>query len=803
VHHDIVTMNFEKQQGIPKRRPLSSVGTQSPKLGGKSSSLPKVAAPQAIHGSPALRAGSKIEKYAAQDSYRDDGVATPVKAFLNSNITPRSGSRKARAETASPFTNGTPNGTPTTSRPASSHDGYDTIVDDAQATSGLGLRISNAGRKSRTSSMVSDGPGSSSSCRPTFMERNNPFTGATSHESIPKFFHADDVKSNMPPQPGLERFRPQSRLPNHAPAKDEIIPTGRMSSMSNDPARDEQRGSLAYANDIRESKSPPPRLASGNSSNRPPLQTIYSEHAVNSPPRAPSPPKEEILPRKSSISKASPRRHTRLVSNGGSELKSPEAIVVGNGALPRRASLNAARSPRHSTHVRSSSVHSTGLSSTRRPSVALSDTSPIERARTSLVGANGALPHSVNPPSMTQELPDHQLPSQPQSPTKKMANGHSKIDQMNEFAAKARQERKVLDLEISNSSLLAINRTLEREMRKQNAELRRYRRLSRSGRISIAPSSRSASGKMSIFSETNASISSDDLVSSTDEDDDPADLPSTLSSTSAASYPSSPTTRAARARFQDPTRVELDLTAHRALLLDSQKLNLAIKRCLSHSESLILSGRRALDYEAIAPEPENLGPRVLTTDEFEGDVFSRGQGLLSPSLDQTVTSPWERSLGSAGSQDSGLRTPDYSKWGQSTAAQAPFVETEEPVKDPSSDGAELDYVNEVAQGFSTEMDDEPSINLANEARRASMVPSLDGLDDDSDTGSNFYIHEERPILTTQGTNPDSYAARAERKEGMKPPDPQPGQPGYRGSMQNLGHYLQAFSIFGTSQPTGS
>jgi len=39
----------------------------------------------------------------------------------------------------------------------------------------------------------------------------------------------------------------------------------------------------------------------------------------------------------------------------------------------------------------------------------------------------------------------------------------------------------VLDLEISNSSLLAINRSLEKEIRKQKAELRRFRRMSRAG----------------------------------------------------------------------------------------------------------------------------------------------------------------------------------------------------------------------------------------------------------------------------------------------------------------------------------
>lgn len=89
---------------------------------------------------------------------------------------------------------------------------------------------------------------------------------------------------------------------------------------------------------------------------------------------------------------------------------------------------------------------------------------------------------------------------------------------MNELAANARRERKVLDLEISNSSLLAINRTLEREMRKQTAELRRFRRLSCSGRLSVAPS-RSASGKMSMLSEATDELD-DNLLTSDDELED-------------------------------------------------------------------------------------------------------------------------------------------------------------------------------------------------------------------------------------------------------------------------------------------
>lgn len=796
-------MNYENQHGLPKKRPLSNIGTQSPKLGGNITSLPKLAGSHALKGSPAGRAEAKKENNGAEDGYCEGDVATPVKAFLSSNVTPRSGSRKARAETASPTTNGTPSGSPTISRPRSSYERHERPGEDTRATSGLGLRLSNAGRRSRASSMVSDGPGSSVSSRPGLHERNNSFTRmAASPDSTPKFFHADDVKPTVPPRSVPEISQSPSRLPGHEPATDENHVGNNMASMSNTPARDEQRAKIPYVKDSQETKSPPPRLVNGNSSNRPPLHTIYSAQTANSPPRATSPLKEEILPRKPSVSKASPRRHTRLVSNGGSELKSPEVISSGNGDHSRRSSLNAIKTPRYGGHARSSSVHSKGPISSRRSSIALSDTSPVERIRTtSLVGASGELPHSVNLPSTTQELPDHQSFTQPSSPTRPTAGGQSKIDQMNELAAKARRERKVLDLEISNSSLLAINRTLEREMRKQNNELRRYRRLSRSGRISVVPSSRSASGKMSILSETSTSLDSDEVVSATDDEDDLTDLHSPLSSTSAVSQPPSPATRAARARFHDPTRIELDLTAHRALLLDSQKLNQSIKRCLSNSEAMILAGKRALEYQVISPEPPNLGPRVLAAEEFDGDKFARGHGLLSPGIDQEITNPWDQSFERTESIGSGLETPDYSKWGPPTAAQTPFAENVELTNEPSNDGAGLGDLDDAGQDLETEVNVEFPPFLEDEARRPSMIASIDGLDDDPDTESESVVHEERPVLTTRGSHPDSYAARAERKSGMKSPEIKPGQPGYRGSMQGLGHYLQAFSIFGTSQQT--
>ncbi|KKZ63025.1 hypothetical protein EMCG_02595 [[Emmonsia] crescens] len=206
----------------------------------------------------------------------------------------------------------------------------------------------------------------------------------------------------------------------------------------------------------------------------------------------------------------------------------------------------------------------------------------------------------------------------------------SQIDRMNELASNARRERKVLDLEISNSSLLAINRTLEREMRKQSAELRRYRRLTRSGRLSMTESIRSVSGRtLSIVSETDYEPSDISLMENSDEDlsSESSDDESTRSPDGTPNSNDTPK-HDAKHRTRDEKRFILDLTKHQQLLIDSQKMNQSIKRCLGWTESLIQEGKKALDYHVRISDID-IGGRVLAPDEIEGETEG-GRGLLSP-----------------------------------------------------------------------------------------------------------------------------------------------------------------------------
>ncbi|MDI1490939.1 MAG: hypothetical protein OHK93_002144 [Ramalina farinacea] len=218
---------------------------------------------------------------------------------------------------------------------------------------------------------------------------------------------------------------------------------------------------------------------------------------------------------------------------------------------------------------------------------------------------------------------------------------------MNELAANARRKRKVMDLEISNSSLLAINQTLEREMRKHKAELRRYRRLDRNGRLSTAPSSRSVSGKLSMLSDGISKLDHDGMTSSDESDDDSLGKDdSSAFMTSIGSRPSSPTSRIPNSRFQNVTVPPLDLSIQRSLLEESQKLNQSIKRCLGRTESLLASAKKALESGTKMPNDEPLGARVLSPEELEEDADNRRQGLLSPvqGIEVDTDNPWERSL---------------------------------------------------------------------------------------------------------------------------------------------------------------
>jgi len=73
-----------------------------------------------------------------------------------------------------------------------------------------------------------------------------------------------------------------------------------------------------------------------------------------------------------------------------------------------------------------------------------------------------------------------------------------------------------------------------------------------------------------------------------------------------------------RHRKRDERRLQLDLSKHQQLLVDSQKMNQSLKRCLGLTEELITEGKKALDY-SVRVSDVKLGGRVLVKEEGEED----------------------------------------------------------------------------------------------------------------------------------------------------------------------------------------
>ena len=84
----------------------------------------------------------------------------------------------------------------------------------------------------------------------------------------------------------------------------------------------------------------------------------------------------------------------------------------------------------------------------------------------------------------------------------------------------------------------------------------------------------------------------------------------------------SPTAQAdhdARHREKDEEKLRRDLLKHRALLLDTQRMNQSIQRCLLWSEALVKGGKKALEHNVHSTDLR-LGGRVLSDDGHPEDV---------------------------------------------------------------------------------------------------------------------------------------------------------------------------------------
>src|SRR5258705_391241 len=120
-----------------------------------------------------------------------------------------------------------------------------------------------------------------------------------------------------------------------------------------------------------------------------------------------------------------------------------------------------------------------------------------------------------------------------------------------------------MDLEISNASLLAINKTLERELRKQSAQLRRYKRLARSDRLSTAPSIADLRSTDLPTAESEITINGTEDWEVDDDDDEDTETEK-LSEEEDDDDDDESSANDEKHRAQDEKRLTLDLSKHQA-----------------------------------------------------------------------------------------------------------------------------------------------------------------------------------------------------------------------------------------------
>lgn len=365
------------------------------------------------------------------------------------------------------------------------------------------------------------------------------------------------------------------------------------------------------------------------------ISPYFASQLVNAPTfPSPSPPKENIhLSYRKGVS--------QIIGRTASPLPERSPLPV-PGQTQRKTSLGTTlgKPPARSGHAKSSSLSSIDIGSPEPPRGQQSQLpSPSVAAKSPAPPNHPAHAHPPNhyqpPPARFTDSPALLPPTEEplQSPVK----------QVPDLAAEARRERKVLDLEISNSSLLAINKSLEREIRKQKAELKRFRRLSRAGQFNVTAIDRAATDHMATLREEaddlpdldghvgrpSSPFMSEPADDFSEEDD--------VDSANSSAHPLSPGAQAeedAKHRVDDEERLRLDLNKHRELLLDTQRMNKSLQRCLTWTEDLIQHGKKALEYQV--PSDVKLGGRILTDDdEIDDEASTQGGTRHESDMPQT------------------------------------------------------------------------------------------------------------------------------------------------------------------------
>ncbi|KAK4507601.1 hypothetical protein PRZ48_001336 [Zasmidium cellare] len=553
-------------------------------------------------------------------------AARPTAPRLPSSRTPAVSPRLKQPDETSPkTTGGTLNATPRAygrgSREGQGSPGQDESLNDPRARGTLGPKETISSRSSAVSGVsqglnVMQRPGRPKSTVGENLSKSPPLVrspgysdlNSSAKESIEsRFFHASDVQKHEPvpkkPEPKkIPTFFYADGKEDASSAPPPKAPSPVLSAVS------EKRTSNPWMRPeatLHQPKSPPmlsPSLAAASSA----TPFFPAPATPQSQLRSPSPSRENIH-----------LSYRKGASQIFGNRPSPSSIAHANPALaqpgpePQRPSIAALH--RKSTSL--SSIESGNSQQARRRSATSAENAHANSPLTHEI-KEATVPRLTSPavdlPSIDTSLASPALVGSPQ-------NALSPTKHASELAAEARRERKVLDLEISNSSLLAINSSLEREVRRQKAELKRFRRLSRAGRLSMPRNelpSRTSEG-LSTLGEEDADNDDDDM-SAAGLVDDPDDLSDSedgsLLSGGESHSPGSQTNKEQDRLAKDEKRLRVDLAKHKELLVQSQAMNQSIKRCMYATEEMLREGKAALQYNVRVSDVK-LGGRILSNND--------------------------------------------------------------------------------------------------------------------------------------------------------------------------------------------
>ncbi|KAF2223669.1 hypothetical protein BDZ85DRAFT_261996 [Elsinoe ampelina] len=556
----------------------------------------------------------------------DKRVETPLRSATTDNSTPRSSTRGVRSRPGSALS------TPGTSTPGSVRArtvapsprlaGHGTPTEKDGHTRGPARVHALHSREATTLSPLSQDP---------IVPISNSIDDVTIKNPSSMFFHADEARiqdhaasAQAPTKKSTGFFYANGQREDQPPARLLRSVSPAMSMFA------EKRPLSTMA----------PRTGTSELglSSRPPITspTLSAISSARSPfvtsPTALSPPLLSPLPSKTDYlnTPSATINHNKLRSERTYfEPSTPTTTMTdGLGVTMDPAAFSAiSQSPR--SHVKSSSVSvapAESPSSARKRSATWAE----NKFESSPLAFKLAPNHTNNIPSMTSPvLPRADTASSLTSPIISDPM-QSPSKELFDYAADARRERKVLDLEISNSSLLAINRSLEREIKKHKAELKRYRRLSRAGRFSVAPAGLEDEDfddalphvDGGLVGRPSSPFQEDVSDMELSEEEDTSEEEELTSSDLRM-------TKEAKQRAKDEAQLKNDLRKHRDLLLDTARMNRSLQRCLTWTEDLIKDGKKALVHQVQSSEVK-LGGRVLEADEEEeGDLLEDDGGVVN------------------------------------------------------------------------------------------------------------------------------------------------------------------------------